>query len=258
MTSFVPGLVLLAATFFAAIFGLLELGRSLGMRRISRGESKGIGAVEGAVYGLLGLLLAFSFSGAAERFDARRHLIVDEANAIGTAYLRLDLLGEEDRAALQQDFRDYLDSRLEIYRRLPDLAGALQALDRSNALQGDIWKRAVAASQKTGGSTPAMLLLPALNEMFDITTTRTAAARMHPPVAIFVLLAVLALVSALLVGFSMAESGRSWIHTLTFAIFLTSTLYVIADLEFPRRGLIRVDAFDQVLTDLRRSMEPHR
>ena len=257
MTSFAPGLVLLAAVFFAAIFALLELGRSLGLRRIARGEVKGFGAVEGAVYGLLGLLLAFSFSGAAERFDARRHLIVEEANAIGTAYLRLDLLAEEDLAALQQSFREYLDSRLEIYRR-PDLAGALQALDRSNALQGGIWKRAVAASQKIGGNAPAMLLLPALNEMFDITTTRTAAVRMHPPVAIFILLAVLALASALLVGFSMAESGRSWIHTLTFAIFMTSTLYVIADLEFPRRGLIRVDAFDQILVDLRRSMDPAR
>jgi hypothetical protein len=246
---------------FVGMVLLLELGRYLGQRRIARspgGAVKGLGAVEGAVYGLMGLLLAFTFSGAAERFDVRRHLIVEEANAIGTAYLRLDLLPEEDRAALRQSFRDYLDSRLEIYRLLPDLQAAGAALERSDGLQLEIWSRAVPAAQKTGTPQASMLLLPALNEMFDVTTTRTAAAHTHPPAAIYMLLAILALASAFLVGFSMAEGGRNWIHSLAFAVFLSLTLYVIVDLEFPRTGLIRVDSFDQILVDLRRGMDPAR
>jgi hypothetical protein len=99
-------------------------------------------------------------------------------------------------------------------------------------------------------------VLPALNEMIDITTTRTMAAQMHPPAIIFVLMAVLALASSLLAGYGMAGSrARSWVHVLGFATIMAVTLYVIADLEFPRLGVIRVDSFDRVLVDLRNSMK---
>jgi hypothetical protein len=80
--------------------------------------------VEGSVFGLLGLLVAFTFSGASSRFDTRRHLIVEETNAIGTAYLRLDVLPSTVQPALRDSFRRYLDSRLAIYRKLPDAAAA--------------------------------------------------------------------------------------------------------------------------------------
>jgi len=100
-----------------------------------------------------------------------------------------------------------------------------------------------------------MILLPALNQMFDIASTRTAALQMHPPDAIFILLAVLALASALLAGFAMAgRHARSWLHILGFALIMAATVFFILDLEFPRRGLIRVDRFDQILIDLRQSM----
>ena len=118
-------LVIVGALFLGIVF-LLELGRRIRLARMEReGDvGKGVGAVEGAVYGLLGLLIAFTFSGAATRFEGRRHLIVEEANAIGTAYLRLDLLPVEARSSLQEKFRQYVDSRLEIYKKLPDLEAA--------------------------------------------------------------------------------------------------------------------------------------
>jgi len=100
-----------------------------------------------------------------------------------------------------------------------------------------------------------MLLLPALNAMIDITTTRTMAAQMHPPTIIFVMLFGLALASALLAGYGMASAtSRSWLHVLGFAAALAVAVYVIFDLEYPRFGMIRVDAFDQALVDLRESM----
>ena len=92
-----------------------------------------MGSVEGAVYGLLGLLIAFSFSGAASRFEARRDLIVQEANAIGTAYLRLDLLPDEARDGLREKFRRYLDTRLSAYRKMPDIEAAMAELARASA-----------------------------------------------------------------------------------------------------------------------------
>jgi hypothetical protein len=98
-------------------------------------------------------------------------------------------------------------------------------------------------------------VLPALNEMIDITTTRHVATQNHPPLVIYLLLASLSLVGSLLVGYGMSENKRqSWLHTTAFAIVLSLTTYVIVDLEFPRVGLIRVDAADQVLVDLRKSM----
>jgi hypothetical protein len=100
-----------------------------------------------------------------------------------------------------------------------------------------------------------MLLVPALNEMIDITTTRVMATRNHPPGIVFLLLGGLNLMGALLVGYGMAGNReRSWLHTAAFALVMALAIYVILDLEFPRLGLIRVDAADQVLVELRKSM----
>jgi hypothetical protein len=99
------------------------------------------------------------------------------------------------------------------------------------------------------------VLLPALNEMFDIVTTRTAATRAHPPNVLFAMLVIVALVSALLVGNAMAASAHPRrLHSFAYAGVLAFTLYVILDLEYPRLGLIRVDAFDQVLVEVREGM----
>ncbi len=256
---FVFDLVTLAGGLFAGMLVLLEMGRRLGLRRIvpdSDSARAGFGVVEGAIFALMGLLVAFTFSGAASRFDMRRHLVVEEANAIGTAYLRLDLLPVSTQTALRESFRQYVEARLETYRKLPDIVAAKQAMAQATLLQGQIWSQALAACQEA--PQPAtMLLLPALNAMIDITTTRSVATQIHPPQVIFVMLCVLALASSLLAGYSMAGGRPSsyWIHMLVFAVIMALTVYVILDLEYPRLGLIRVDAVDQVLVDLRDSMK---
>ena len=238
----------------------LEVGRRIGLRRRAQaadGTVPGNGAIEGAVFALLGLLVAFSFSGAATRFDTRRQLIVEETNAIGTAYLRLDLLPTEVQPMLRARFRQYLATRLEGYRKASDAAAVQEALRRSGQLQGEIWEQAVAGSRLPGAHPDAArLLLPALNAMIDITTTRILATHMHPPVPIFAMLFVLALAGALLAGHGMAgNTARSWLHIVSFAAMITVTVYVILDLEFPRQGLIQVQAFDQALADLLESMK---
>ena len=216
---------------------------------------KGGGAVEAGVYGLLGLLIALTFAGGTSRFENRRHLITEEANAIGTAYLRIDLLPPAAQPGLRQLFRDYVDSRLETYRRLPDIRAAKAELPHSSKLQGDIWTRGVVACRESDSQSACMLFLPAINQMIDITTTRFAATQNHPPLVIYLLLAALSLVGALLAGYGMSESkDRSWLHMVVFATMLSAAVYVIVDLEFPRMGLIRVEAADQSLIELRASM----
>jgi hypothetical protein len=251
---------LLTLGLFLGMLILLDIGRWIGVRRMARdpeGARVGVGAVEGAVFGLLGLLIAFTFSGAASRFDARRQLIVEETNNIGTAYLRLDLLPAAAQSALRENFRRYVDLRLEVYRKLPDVAAAKAELVNATKLQGDIWRQAVAAC-RADGSQPAaaLLLLPALNAMIDITTTQAMATLMHPPTIIFALLFGLALASSLLAGYGMAGAKtRSWLHMIGFTAIMAVSIYVILDLEFPRLGLIRIDAFDQALVELRESMK---
>jgi len=254
---YTPEMLLLTGGLFVAMLVLQDLGRRIGRRRMAgdtEGARAGLGAVDGAVFGLLGLLLAFTFSGAASRFDTRRQLIVEEANAIGTAYLRLDMLPESAQPALRDKFRRYVDTRLAAYRKLPDLQAATEELALAAALQGEIWSEAVAACRVERSA--AVLVLPALNAVFDIATTRTMAAQLHPPMVIFAMLAGLALASALLAGYGMAAArSRSWIHIVGFAAMMALAVYVILDIEFPRFGLIRVDAFDQVLVDVRAGMK---
>lgn len=248
-----------AAGLFFGMLMLFEVGRRIGTARLARdpdGVAQGAGPVEAAVFGLLGLLLAFTFSGAASRFEARRHLVAEEANAIGTAYLRIDMLPGDAQPKMRQLFHRYLDKRLETYRNVSDAAATQAMHSDAVALQGQIWTAAVSACRRPDApAQAAMLVLPALNQMIDITTTRIVASRNHPPIVIFLLLAGLSLVSALLIGYVMCGTKvRSWFYMLVVATTMSLTLYVILDLEFPRLGLIRVDAADQVLIELRQGM----
>jgi hypothetical protein len=238
----------------------MEIGFRMGRwhQKIGRGSIKEfVGIIDAPILALLGLLIGFTFFGAAERFDRRRDLIVEETNHIGTAYLRLDLLRPEDRDALRTLFREYLDSRIRTYAVLPDVRAAMAEYDRSQQLQSEIWGQAVAAAQKTGTAYATIQLVPALNAMIDITTTRVAVTQFHPPRIVFVMLAVLALIAAMLAGYQMSAAAcRSWFHGLLFVITFTVAMYVILDLEYPRLGMIRVDPADALLKDLRSSWGP--
>ena len=250
-----------AVALFLGMLVCLEIGRRLGKRRLTRDPESamaGLGAVEGAIFGLYGLLIAFTFSGAPGRLDSRRRLIAEEANAIGTAYLRLDLLATESQPALRQLFREYLDSRLEAHRKIPDVEAAKAELATSEKLQREIWNRATAATRSPGAHPDAAkLLIPALNQMIDITTTRLMAMRIHPPKIIFGLLFVLALVCSVLAGYGMAGSRqRSWLHILSFAAITVITVFAILEIEYPRSGFIRLEGdYDQVLAEARSMMK---
>jgi hypothetical protein len=253
LTTFLLALGLLAGMLLA-----LEAGRRIGVRRRELAAERGasVAAIEGAVFALFGLLIAFTFSGAASRFDTRRELIVTEANAIGTAYLRIDLLPAEAQPPLRTLFRTYLQSRIDTYRKLPDLDAALAEYQRSVALQGEIWTQAVAAAKSTGSPAVLSLVVPSLNDMIDITTTRLAASRTHLPQVILVLLFALALAASLVAGFSTAaDARRSWLHNGLFAFVIAASIFVIIDLEYPRLGLIRVDAADRLLLEVLEGMK---
>ncbi len=256
--------VLSAPTFAVAwVLGLLllmEAGRRAGVRRLAREPEKGLvglDATSSAVFALFGLLVAFAFSSATSRWDARRQLVVEEANDIATAYLRLDLLSAEAQPALRGLFRDYVDARLAAYRKMPDLEAATVELARSRELQGELWTHAFAACRQPGADPDAgKLLLPALNSMFATAWTRTSGELMHPPTVIYALLFAVGLGCALLAGHSAAASKhRSWTHVVAFALIMGVSVYVILGLEYPRMGVLRLKSFDHLLVQTRESLK---
>ncbi len=251
--------ITLSTGLFVGMLASLEIGYRIGRRSSAKHREiahEGIGVIEAAVFALLGLLLGFAFAGGMSRLDARRQLIVQEANAIGTAYLRLDLLPSAAQADMRRLLREYLDTRLRAYDKLPDLPAAEQELQRANQMQREIWSRAVNASREDPTGNAARVLLPALNEMIDVTTARTIALRTHLPPLIFTLLIVIALLTGLLGGFAMAKRPRrSPLHMLLYATVIAVTVYAIIDLDFPRFGLIRLDAADNALIELRNSLQ---
>lgn len=243
---------------FALIALSLRFGWRVGKRRVTQlgvEANEGLGAMDGAIFGLMGLLLAFTFTGAASRFDQRRELVVQETNAIGTAWLRLDLLQAAPRGQARELFRRYVDQRLDLYHDVTDATRVQAGLAAVAATQGEIWNLAIAQAREDKSQPLVQSLLPALNDMFDIATARVLASRQHPHPAIFGMLLALVLVSAFLLGFSQCKVERqSRMHLLGFAATTALALYIIIDLEYPRVGLIRVDSFDLALVELRASM----
>ncbi len=239
---------------------LLEVGRRLGVRRRPKeteGERGGLGTVEGAVFALFGLMVAFTFSGAASRFNEKRMLIAEEVNCIETAYLRLHLVSRQAQPALQELFRRYVDSRLETYRRLPDMVAAEMEMANSKEIQEEVWTEAVAATRLPDSHpSSGLLLLPALNNMIDISTTRTLALQLHPPRIVYALLFGLGLICSLLAGFRMSSGQqRSWLHILGFTVLTVIIVYVMLDVEYPRAGLIHLESADQPLVNLREHLK---
>ena len=247
--------MLLMVGLVASMLVTMECGWRLGRRRAQRdpeGAEKGIAELDSLVFALFGLMLAFTFSGAVQRFQDRRDLINDEANAIGTAYLRISLLPPDSQPLLRETFRHYVEVRLRAPKTM--LEGGV---DETSKVQTAIWNQAIAALQAHQGPPIVDAVLDPINEMIDLTSTRWLAARTHPPLAIFLLLIGMALACAFLVGHGMGASQRRYLaHALAFTLSISAVIYLLIDVEFPRAGLIQVSFADQVLENALNSMAP--
>jgi hypothetical protein len=249
-----PVVVLLV--FMAAMLGLFTLGRKLRAHRKAGEIAEGIAVIDGAIFALMGLLIGFEYAGAATRFDDRRKLIVEEVNAIGTAYLRIDVTPSGAQPKLRDDFRKYLEARIAVYEHIDDVPTAMRDLADATELQKIIWKDAVDAASQAPTTAPSIVFLPAVNAMIDITTMRTAVFTFHTPTPVIAMLVAIAFVCAMLAGFEMGGGSEvSRLHVMGFVAILALTIYIVLDMEFPRRGLIRVDETDKFLLELRNLMK---
>src|SRR5215472_11619694 len=175
----------IAALFFVGSLILLRLGQHLGSRHRKRNGADGTGGlatVEGAIFALMGLLLAFTISGALQRFDDRRQLVIQEATAATTAYDRLTLFGGDDARRLQGILKEYAQARIDLYRMPHDFRLLQRAEDFSDQqeaklldLKNQLWEAAVAACPQPNYRPACALSLPTLNSLFDVARLRAGA-----------------------------------------------------------------------------------
>lgn len=247
--------LLVAAGLLAILLAALEGGFRAGRRATGdtdAGASGEIGVIQGAILGLLALLLAFSFGAAGERFVERQDLIVQEANAIGTAYLRADLLDEPHRSELRAALRSYTEQRIEVSRQLRTGIEPA-ALAEVEHLHARIWNAARAGV----AARPAAMLgvLPPVNEVIDLHATRLAAGRRHLPALVIGLLIGCSGLAIGIIGYGCGIGGRR--HeplTMSLAILIGAALWVTLDLDQPRGGLIRLS--DAPLKELKFDQSP--
>jgi len=244
--------------FLGSLLACLELGYRIGQSRqtAQSGEpSRTQNILSGSVYALLTLLLSFSFSLAVQRFEARRHIVVDLANAIGTAYLRVDLFPESDQPGIRHELQNFADAQLKYGADLADGKDTEEAVRATQKAQHRIWNLATSAYQNDPHESTRVLFTPAINEMFDLAASRTEASETRTPWMIFLLLTCLSLASAVLAGRALAvQATRSWGHRLIFSAVLALVVFVVADLDDPRHGFIRIDQADRLLREARDSM----
>jgi len=230
----------------------VEFGYRLGKYRRSRHEQEKeapLGTMVGATLGLLAFILAFTFGLAAARFDSRRQVLLDEANAVGTTYLRAGMLperGEQIRGLL----RDYVGARLDAVRS----GNVAEGIRRSEDLQLKVWSEAEALGQKNANSIVVGMFVQSLNQMIDLHAKRLQAGlRSRIPGAIWLGLFAVAALSLAAMGYHAGLSGtRRSLAVVAVAVTFAVVIELIADLDRPQEGVLRVS--QQALLDLQRSM----
>ena len=222
----------------------IELGYRMGAKvpsGLSDSEKTPVLAISGALFGVLALLLGFTFSMSLDRFEQRKQLVLEESNAIGTAYLRSQLLPEPDRSAVPGILRSYVDARLDFFNLRNDPAQFKGVIDRTENLQDELWAHAANAVQKDDREVTTGLFIEALNEVIDLHSARVNAMENHVPGSVLLILILVAILSALLVGYGCGlEKRHHLLSTSIMALLIGVVIVVIMDLDRPTRGLIRV------------------
>jgi hypothetical protein len=213
-----------------------------------------LGTIQGAVLGLLALLLAFTYSFVTGRADARKQAVVSEANAIGTAWLRAGLVADPHRSELRRLLRQYLDTRIVSDEVGGDRERLAALMGESERVQSQLWP---SVERAVGSHSPPNpidgLLAGAMNDVIDMHTTRMAAGLDRLPGIILLMLFAIATASMGVTGYSGGLTGaRNLAMTTMLAFMVTAVAYVIVDLDQPRRGLVRVS--QRSLIELRESI----
>jgi hypothetical protein len=249
-------LLALAPVLFVAQLWCMHLGARYRRLPHDAASNAAVAPVTGTVLSLMGLVLAFSFSNAAGRLDADRKAVLDEANAIETVWMRIDLVEPAVRPRLTELFRRYVDARVSAYENYEERV-SLDEYDREVRLSSDLFRQLWAvAIEGTETTVNRPLILTALGDVSDTATARSLAMSTHLPPVIQAFLFGIVLAGSALVGGILAQARRPvWSYRIAFAAVVSWTLYSIMDMEYPRLGAFQLlKNADALLVELRASM----
>jgi hypothetical protein len=205
--------------------------------------------LEAALLGLLSLLLSFTFGISSSRYDARRSQIVHEANNIGTVILRSDMYPDTVRRRLRKDLQEYVETRIAYYNA-GDETSINKLYANAGKLAGSIWNLAMASKKTSPDFVRDNQMIPAINDMMDSVTERDASRLARVPDAIIYLLISLTILGGFIVGYGKKEKKNDWIILSLYSLMTVMTIYVILDLDRPRRGMIQTTVPHQKIDEL--------
>jgi hypothetical protein len=231
------------------VLAAIEAGYRLAVfrrRSVEQSADAPIGSVMGGILGLLAFLLAFTFGMAASRFEARRELLLDEVNAIGTCYLRAGLVPAPERVEIRRLLREYVHLRAEVLKQPQTLP---QVLARSDVLQDELWSLAVLVAQRDGSSEMSALFVDSLNLVIDFHTKRVVVGQYHIPGSIWLALYIVSMLAMAGVGYQFGRAGpRDVAISLLLALAFSIVIGLISDLDRYDAGTLRVS--QQPMLDL--------
>jgi hypothetical protein len=251
LPTWVVALLLLALIGGATVAGFM-LGRYLRQHQAALREPFGV--LQGALLGVVGLILAFGLTLAVGRYQDRRTATVEEANAIGTSYLRAQLLGEPARSRSLVLFPVYTDLAIRISKEVPGSTAMRRTTAAEGVLQRRLWRLAGQSIDSAPLASAPRLYVDSLNETFDDQAARLSSLTNRVPGAVLVLEVFGAAVAVGLLALHISVLGRGIVAMLAAGALVTLLLLVTFDLDRPTRGLIKVP--DAPLVAVRASMVP--
>jgi len=238
--------IAIAITLFIAIVLFNELGFRAGRFVQSRtdNEVKALtGSIQASILGLLALLLGFTFSMSMQRYDNRSMALIDEANAIGTAVLRIQLLPAEQQQQANRLFKEYIDLRVSIGKLDLTRQDERDAYNNKiTTLQSELWALAIAATNIDPRPVTTGAFVKSLNDVIDAQGKRNALLQMHVPEVVLILLFIVFISSGGIMGYSAGLSGKRMVAPIILvSLLITLIVFIIIDLDRPKRGLIQVN-----------------
>src|SRR4030095_7747659 len=246
--------IILGLILFVAMILMFIAGKVIGARwNKERPELKGgVNTLFGALFGLSGLILAFTFGMSNPRLQRVRTVVEDEANEIGTAIHRSDLYPDTVRDGFRADFKNYLEAVIAYYENPTNLERRLVAKDNALKARDRLWSRAAQQSKVLPSIIPSQQMIPALNGMFDIAQTREIVLKARIPDLVLHMLFVCLLAGCFVAGYtSYTFDYRDWIIVGGFVLVTAMVVYTTIDLSRPLRGLIQDDAGQEALREMR-------
>jgi len=235
------------------------IGTFLGQRRRRKPDHEAealLGPIITATLGLLAFMLAFTFGISAELFQARRQLLLKEVNAIGTTYLRAELLPESQRSQIRKLLHEYVDTRANLARETSQKQLLLlhEAISRCETMQDQMWSHVAALTKNGRGTVIDALFITSLNEMIDLHTSRLTVFRYHIPSPVWYTLYFITILSMATVGYQAGLSGKSILKVgIVLALTFSAVVFLVADLDRVAEGRLRVS--QQPMFDLQQKMQ---